>query len=680
MADDVPATHPSDTSHPAGAAEARAVASATAVPAHVVEHKGHGHAGTAMALAPLATVLWQRVLRHDPADPGWTGRDRVVLSAGHASLLLYVQLVLTGYDLRLDELPRSRSLGSRTPGHPERGHTPGVEVSTGPLGQGLATAVGLALAARRDEALHGAGTGLFDPTIWVVAGDGCLQEGIAHEAASLAGTLGLDDLVVVWDDNRITIDGGTDLAFAEDVRARHRAYGWNVVDVDDPADLDALEAALVAARARDGRPTLVALRTVIGAPSTTVGGTSAAHSGGLGPEGLAQVLETLGFAADATLDDLVPDEVREHGLRTAERGRRAHEDWDADVARWRAEHPVHAAARDALLAGTDPAAVDDALAGVPVDDGVATRVTSGRALAALRGTARLWGGSADLSASTNVAVPGEAVRADLPAGDFVHFGIREQGMTAALSGIALHGLWRPYGSTYLAFSDQARPSLRLAALMGLPTLHVFTHDSVAVGEDGPTHQPVEQIAGLRSVPGLEVVRPADARETVAAWRRVAVHAEHPTAFVLSRQALPDLAGGSASVEGTARGGYVLRQEGDGLGLALVATGSEVHVADAVATTLAAEGVAVRVVSMPCLEWFEAQDAAYRDSVLPPTLRARVTVEAGSRQPWGRYAGLDGACVGIDEFGESGSGAELLRLRGVDETAVLAAAREVLAHR
>lgn len=706
MADDVSTTHPTDPGEARGeaygaapdaihdgrragaGAEARTVAAATAIPAHVVQHKGHGHAGTAMALAPVAHVLWQRVLRHDPADPDWQGRDRVVLSAGHASLLLYVQLVLTGYDLRLDELPLSRSLGSRTPGHPERGHTPGVEASTGPLGQGLATAVGLALAARRDEALHGAGTGLFDPTIWVVAGDGCLQEGVASEAASLAGTLGLDDLVVLWDDNRITIDGGTDLAFAEDVRARHRAYGWDVLDVDDVADLDALERTLSRARERRGRPTLVALRTTIGAPSTTVGGTSAAHAGGFGDDGLAQVLTTLGFAPDATLDDLVPDDVREHGLRTAARGARLHDEWDAAVTTWRTAHPAESAARDALLAaagGTDPAAVaavasavDAALATVPVDDGAATRTTSGRALVALRTAARLWGGSADLSSSTNVAVPGEAVRADHPGGDFVHFGIREHAMTAALSGIALHGLWRPYGSTYLAFSDYARPATRLAALMGLPTIAVHTHDSVAVGEDGPTHQPVEQVASLRTVPGLDVVRPADAREVVAAWRRLATRPAHPAVLALSRQALPDLAGGAATVDGTARGGYVLRQTGDGLGLALVATGSEVHVADAVARTLAAEGVAVRVVSMPCLEWFEEQDVAWRDSVLPPTLRARVTVEAGSTQPWGRYAGLDGATVGIDEFGESGAGPDLLRLRGVDEESVLAAARVVLA--
>ncbi|GAA0964044.1 transketolase family protein [Frigoribacterium faeni] len=660
--------------------EARLVAAAVAIPAQVVQAKGHGHAGTAMALAPTAHVLWQHVLRHDPADPEWTGRDRVVLSAGHASLLLYTQLVLTGYDLELDELALSRTLGSRTPGHPELHHTPGVEMSTGPLGQGVASAVGLALAARRDEALHGAGAGLFDPTVWAIAGDGCLQEGVSGEASSLAGTLGLENLVLVWDDNRITIDGGTDLAFSEDVRARYRAYGWSVIDVDDATDLDALRSALEEARRRDGRPALVAVRTVIGAPSVLRGGTPAAHSGGFGADEVSAVKAALGFAPDAGLHDLLPDDVRATGLLARDRGAALHREWDAAEAAWRGARPDLAGRRDALVAGAagaDPAALADALATVAVDDGAATRTTSGAALAAAREVAGLWGGSADLSSSTNVAVVGRAVDRATPGGDFVHFGIREHAMTAMLSGVALHGLWRPYGSTYLAFSDYARPSIRLAALMGLPALYVYTHDSVAVGEDGPTHQPVEQTASLRTVPGLDVVRPADAREVVAVWRRVLATADGPTAFVLSRQALPDLGGGEASEVGTARGGYVLWRSGSGDELALVASGSEVHVALGVARRLADEGVAVRVVSMPCLEWFEQQPADYRAEVLPRGLRARVAIEAGSRQPWYRYAGLDGEVVGIDEFGESGSGPELLHLRGVDAGAVEAAARRVL---
>ncbi|NIJ05646.1 transketolase family protein [Frigoribacterium faeni] len=719
MADDVPSTPPTDTSREADALEARAVAAAVMIPAQVVQAKGHGHAGTAMALGPLAHVLFQHVLRHDPADPEWTGRDRLVLSAGHASLLLYVQLALTGYGLGLDELALSRTLGSRTPGHPELHHTPGVEMSTGPLGQGLASAVGLALAARRDEALHGAGTGLFGTTTWVIAGDGCLQEGVSGEASSLAGTLGLDDLVVIWDDNGITIDGRTDITFGEDVRARYRAYGWRVLEVDDATDREALRATLEEARrgevrdgasrdgaarggaahdgaARGGRPTLVAVRSVIGAPSALRGGTSAAHAGGFGDEEVAAVATSLGFAPGASSADLLPDEVRDWALGARDRGARLHVEWDEREAAWRREHPEHAARRDSVAAGADEEAVAAALATVPVDDGAATRTASGAVLSAVHDAARLWGGSADLSSSTNVAIEGVAVSADRPGGDFVHFGIREHAMTAVLSGVALHGLWRPYGSTYLAFSDYARPSIRLAALMGLPALYVYTHDSVAVGEDGPTHQPVEQIASLRTVPGLDVVRPADSREVVAAWRRLlsttgrdaggdaagrpagSDRSAPPTALVLSRQALPDLEGGSATGEGTPRGGYVLWQRGGGGDLALIATGSEVQLALRTARLLADEGVAVRVVSMPCLEWFDEQPREYRDEVLPPTLRARVTVEAGSRQPWGRFAGLDGISIGIDEFGESGSGPELLRLRGVDDDAVLAAAREVLA--
>jgi transketolase len=711
MADDVPSTPLTDTSREAAtpeaaapdAFEARAVAAAVVIPAQVVQAKGHGHAGTAMALAPLAHTLFQHVLRHDPADPEWTGRDRLVLSAGHASLLLYVQLALTGYGLGLDELALSRTLGSRTPGHPELHHTPGVEMSTGPLGQGVASAVGLALAARRDEALHGAGTGLFRSTTWVIAGDGCLQEGVSGEASSLAGTLGLEELVLIWDDNRITIDGGTDIAFGEDVRARYRAYGWRVLEVDDAADLDALRSTLEQAREREaggaGRPTLVAVRSVIGAPSALRGGTSAAHAGGFGDGEVAAVATSLGFAAGASLSDLLPDDVRDWALGARDRGARLHAEWDEREAAWRREHPAAADRRDAVAAGVDEETVAAALATVAVDDGAATRTTSGAVLSAVHDAARLWGGSADLSSSTNVAIPGEAVSAERPEGDFVHFGIREHAMTAVLSGVALHGLWRPYGSTYLAFSDYARPSIRLAALMQLPALYVYTHDSVAVGEDGPTHQPVEQVASLRTVPGLDVVRPADAREVVAAWRRLlgsgsgwgsgsgsgsgdrpagSERTVAPTALVLSRQALPDLEGGDATEQGTPRGGYVLWQQGGGADLALIATGSEVQVALRTARLLADEGIDVRVVSLPCLEWFEQEPRAYRDEVLPPSLRARVTVEAGSRQPWGRWAGLDGISVGIDEFGESGSGPELLRLRGVDDAAVLAAARAVLA--
>ncbi|MCH1881746.1 transketolase [Agrococcus sp. ARC_14] len=674
------------------AAERRAVASAIAIPAHVVQSKGHGHAGTAMAMAPLAHVLFHRVLRHDPADPDWEGRDRFVLSAGHASLLLYTQLHLTGYGLALSDLAASRSLDSRTPGHPELGHTPGVEMSTGPLGQGVGGAVGLALAARRDAALHDAGAGVWDPTIFVLAGDGCLQEGVSAEASSLAGTLGLDNLVLIWDDNAITIDGGTEIAFGEDVRARYRAYGWRVIDVADARDLDAIEEALREGALRDGVPTLVAVRSVIGWPSERFGGTSAAHAGGFGAEDVADVQAVLGFARDAELEQLVEPEALAWTRRAVERGAALHADWEARRTAWAAAHPaaarrraaLHAAAaRPGVLGVRDPdvggaLALLDAVSLPEPGTSVATRKTSGLVLAALQSWGGLFGGSADLSGSTNVAIPGSAVTATRPEGDFVHFGIREHAMAAMLTGIALHGLWRPYGSTYLAFSDYQRPAMRLQALMAAPVIHVYTHDSVAVGEDGPTHQPVEQVAALRTIPGFSVVRPADAAEVIAVWRRVLSRPTGPVALVLSRQDIPALPDAELRQAGAAAGGYVAWQQGEGDDLAILATGSEVHLAIEAGKRLAADGVATRVVSMPCWEWFEQADAEWRDSVLPPGLRARVAVEAGRGDAWHRWVGLDGRVVSIEEFGESGSGPAVLERRGITVDAVLAAARAVIA--
>lgn len=651
--------------------------SAIALPAHIVQAKGHGHAGTAMGMAGVAHVLFSKVMRHDPADPAWEGRDRFVLSAGHASLLLYVQLHLTGYGLELDDLARSRGLDSRTPGHPELGHTPGVEMSTGPLGQGMASAVGIALAAARDEARHGAGSGLFDPTVFVLAGDGCLQEGIASEASSLAGTLGTDNLVLIWDDNRVTIDSLTDEAFAEDVRARYRAYGWRVLEIDDALDLDAVEAVLTEARRRTGRPTLVAVRSTIGFPSPSRAGTPAAHSGGFGADDVAEVKRLLGFAPDAELADLVPADVLAFTREALARGAAEHARWDAAHREWAAQHPELAGRRSVLRRGGASENLEAALAGIDVSADQATRVANGAVIRALQPEGILWGGSADLAGSTSVAVPGEPVGPGRPDGDFVRFGIREHAMAAILSGIALHGLWRPFGSTYLAFSDYQRPSIRLAALMGLPVLHVYTHDSVAVGEDGPTHQPVEQIAALRTVPGLDVVRPADGAEVVAVWRRLLRDRRRPTALVLSRQDVPALDGPADA----ARGGYVLwrsASEGTADDLALLATGSEVQLAMSAARTLAAEGVAVRVISMPCTQWFEDEPAEWRDQVLPPALRRRVAVEAGRGDGWHRYAGLDGAVVSVETFGESGPGPQVLARRGITAEAVLAAAREVLA--
>jgi transketolase len=661
-------------------AEYRAVAAAIAVPCEVVQAKGHGHAGTAMALAPVAHVLFQRVLRHDPARPEWEGRDRFILSAGHASLLLYTQLHLTGYGLELDELAKSRSLGSRTPGHPELHHTPGIEMSTGPLGQGVASAVGVALAARRDEALHGDGAGLFDPTVFVIAGDGCLQEGVSGEASSLAGTLGVDNLVLIWDDNRITIDGSTDEAFAEDVRARYRAYGWRVLEVDDARDLDAIESALETARERTGVPTLVAVRTTIGFPAPHRAGTPAAHAGGFGAEEVAAVKSVLGFPADAGLHDLVEPEALAFARATLERGRTAREAWEASFAAWERSNPALAARRSALRSDdvTGATSALDAVALPAEGESVATRTTNGAVLQALQGWGGLWGGSADLSSSTNVALPGTPVRAASPRGDFIQFGIREHAMAAILSGIALHGVWRPFGSTYLVFSDYLRPSLRLAALMGLPVVYVFTHDSLAVGEDGPTHQPVEQVASLRTVPGLTVLRPADASEVVAAWRRVLERPEGPTAFILSRQNLPELPERSELTASVAQGGYVVEQHGNGTDIALLATGSEVHLAVEAGRALAADGVGVRVVSVPSVEWFSAASEEYRESVLPAAITRRIAIEAGRGDAWYRWVGLHGRVLSVEEFGESGAGAALLEARGIDTAHLLAAARELLA--
>ncbi len=657
----------------------RAIATATAIPAHVVQAKGNGHAGTAMALAPLAHVLYQRVLAHDPADPSWPGRDRLVLSAGHASLLLYVQLYLTGYGLELDDLAASRRLHARTPGHPEINVTPGIEMSTGPLGQGLASAVGMAIAAKREQALFGtAALELFNHTIYAIAGDGCLQEGVSHEAVSLAGTLALDNLVLIWDDNSITIDGPTSDAFTENVRARFTAYGWHVIDVPDGSDPDTIDEALLHARAHTGGPVLVALSTVIGAPSKSHGGTPAAHAGGFGDEEVARVKEHLGFAPDSTLTDLVPDEVLEHTRLAIPRGKHLHDEWDAAEQAWRSAHPEDAKRYDAFRhSNSEPElAALDALSAYEPGASVPTRSANGAVVQALSKVpdARFWGGSADLSSSTNVAVPGKQFTNNNPAGEFIRFGVREHAMAAILSGIALHGNWRPFASTYLAFSDYQRPALRLAALMQLPVVHVYTHDSVAVGEDGPTHQPVEQIAALRTIPGLDVVRPADANEVLDVWRRIIRHPTGPVALVLSRQNLTVM--NRTSLGDATQGGYVVASFGSGDQLALIATGSEVSLAIEAARTLAdSDGTGVRVVSMPCVEWFTSEPADYQESILPASLSARIAMESGRGDAWHRFAD---AVVSIEEFGESGSGPEVYELRGMTLANIVRTARSVWA--
>lgn len=630
-----------------------------------------------MALAPLSHVLFSRVLRHSPHHPQWPARDRFVLSAGHASLLLYIQLYFTGYGLTLEDLTASRSLGSRTPGHPEVHHTVGVEMSTGPLGQGVASAVGMAMAARRESAVLTPGSDHLEHTIWALAGDGCLQEGVSSEASSLAGSLGLDNLVLIWDDNGITIDADTSGTFAEDVRARYRAYGWRVLEIDDATDLDGIESVLRAAAERTGQPTLVAVKTVIGTPSARFGGTPAAHSGGFGADELARVLESLGYAPDASLEELVDADVLRHTRAAADRGDELYSAWQDRNNAWASAQPDAAARWESFRAGhLDSSALSRVPTGSP-GDLVATRKTNGAVLTALQDTVQLWGGSADLSGSTNVSVAGKPFSASNPAGEFIRFGIREHAMAAILSGIALHGPWRPFGSTYLVFSDYMRPSIRLAALMKLGVIYVFTHDSVAVGEDGPTHQPVEQIASLRTVPGLDVVRPADAVEVAAAWQRILDSPDCPVALVLSRQDLPVLMSDDDTADGARRGGFVRWQSGEGNDIALLATGSEVSLAVEAASALEAEGIAARVISMPCVEWFSEADGDYRESVLPASLTARVAIEAGRGDAWYKWAGSVGEVVSIEEFGESGSGAEVMRLRGIHLEAVLEAARRVL---
>ncbi len=656
---------------------AAAIAVARGIPLEVVQTKGHGHGGTAMALAPLMHVLFSEVMRHDPAEPDWEGRDRFVLSAGHASLALYVQLYLTGYGLELPELAKARAYNSRTPGHPEIGVTPGVEVSTGPLGQGLATAVGLAAALWHKQALLG-DCSLFDQTVWVVAGDGCLQEGVSSEASSLAGTLSLPNLVVVWDDNDVTIDGNSAVSFREDTRARYESYGWTVLDIPDANDVTTIRKVLEEARSIDG-PVLVAYRSVIGWPSRAMAGQPAAHAGPFGKEEVAATKSALGFSPGAALEDLVSEEILSFTRRSLARGEDMRKKWleeldrkvkdDPDFAgayRFLHDHVGNKSKALEVLKNLHPLASDDA----------ATRVTNGKVMNALIPLVPMWGGSADLSQSTSVAIEGTGFSAEDPKGSFWNFGIREHAMAAILNGIAIEGTWRPYGSTYLAFSDYLRPALRIGALMELPVVLVFTHDSVAVGEDGPTHQPVEQISGMRMIPGVAVARPADSAEVLGVWERAIEDPDGPLVLALSRQALPAL-NSKDSITGAKRGGYVVWQSGTGLDVALLATGSEVHLACEAAKELTDQGLQVRVVSIPVTSWFDAQSDEYQNEVLPSEISMRIAIEAGSAAYWWKYVGLNGRVIGIDSFGASGSGQQILELRGISTENLLQVAREAL---
>ncbi|MEU5339746.1 transketolase [Streptomyces sp. NPDC020766] len=671
----------------------RAVDTARLLAADAVQKVGNGHPGTAMSLAPVAYTLFQKVMRHDPADPEWTGRDRFVLSPGHTSLTLYTQLFLSGYELELDDLKAFRTHGSKTPGHPEYGHTAGVETTTGPLGQGVANAVGMAMAARFERGLFDPeapeGESPFDHTVWAIVSDGDLEEGISAEASSLAGHQKLGNLVFVYDDNHISIEGDTATAFSEDVLKRYEAYGWHVRRIE-PAlggDIDpqALHEALTAAKAETGRPSIIAMRTIIAWPAPNAQNTEASHGSALGAEEIAATKRLLGFDPEQTFE--VADEVLDHARRALDRGAEAHAAWNKQLAEWRTAQPARAKLFDRIVAGQLPEGWESALPVFEAGTSVATRAASGKVLQALGDVLpELWGGSADLAGSNNTTIDktssflpkGNPLPEADPYGRTVHFGIREHSMAAEMNGIALHGNTRIYGGTFLAFSDYMRNAVRLSALMQLPVTYVWTHDSIGLGEDGPTHQPVEHLASLRAIPGLNIVRPADANETSIAWAEILKrHATNPAphGLALTRQGVPTY---EANPE-AAKGGYVLRDSSTATpDVILIATGSEVQLAVTARERLESEGVGTRVVSMPSVEWFEEQTPAYRASVLPPSVKARVAVEAGIGLTWYRYVGDHGRIVSLEHFGASADARTLFAEFGFTPENVASAARESLA--
>ncbi len=683
------------------ALDRRAVDTARVLAADAVEKVGNGHPGTAISLAPVAYLLYQNRMRVDPADPRWLGRDRFVLSAGHSSLTQYLQLFLGGFGLEVHDIAALRTWGSLTPGHPEYGHTVGVEITTGPLGQGVASAVGMAMAARRERGLldpdAAPGTSPFDHTIYVIASDGDLQEGVSAEACSLAGTQELGNLVVIWDDNHVSIEGDTDITFSEDVLARFEAYGWHVQRVDWSAgesgyveDVAALDHALDAAAAEHGRPSMIGLRTIIGWPSPGKQNSHTSHGAKLGTAEVHALKELLGFDPDRSFE--VEPEVLAHTRRLRARGAVARARWQESLDTWAAAEPGRADLLNRLQERRLPTGWDRALPAFPAHVHLATRAASGDVLSCLGPVLpELWGGSADLAGSTNTTmhgatsfVPTEHSTAEFhgdPYGRTIHFGVREHAMAAILSGISLHGLTRPYGGTFLTFSDYMRPSVRLAALMGVPATYVWTHDSIGLGEDGPTHQPIEHLAALRAIPGLDVVRPADANETAHAWRSVLERDARPAGLVLTRQSVPTFprgADGFAPADGVARGAYVLLEAPGGTpDVILLASGSEVQLAVEARAHLWTEGVGARVVSAPCLEWFAEQDAAYREEVLPPSVRARVSVEAGIALSWYPLLGDAGRAVSVEHYGASADPATLFHQFGLTTEAVVDAAHASL---
>jgi transketolase len=679
------------------AADERAVDLVRVLAMDAVQEAGNGHPGTAMSLAPAAYLLYQRVLRHDPADPHWTGRDRFVLSCGHSSLTLYIQLYLSGYGLTLDDLKKLRKWGSITPGHPEYHVTPGVEITTGPLGQGVGNAVGMAMAARRERGLFdpdtAPGTSPFDHFVYAFASDGDIEEGITHESSALAAVQELGNLILLYDDNYISIEDDTHIAKAENVGARYEAYGWHVQHVDwHTADggyhenVQALYDAFEAAKAVTDKPSIIVLHTIIGWPAPNKKNTGAAHGSALGDAEVAATKEILGF--DPAVKFPVEEEALSRAREVAERGKALRAQWDEQFATWGKKDAERAALFARMATHSLPAGWTDALPEFPADPkGIATRKASGEVLSALAPVLpELWGGSADLAESNLTTMKGEpsfipsnhqtAMWQGGPYGRTLHFGIREHGMGSILNGIAVHGGTRVYGGTFLQFSDYMRGAVRLAALMEQPVTYVWTHDSIGLGEDGPTHQPIEHLWSLRNVPGLDIVRPADANETAVAWRTILETTDRPVGLCLSRQNVPTFDRSVyASADGAARGAYVLA---DGTDVILIGTGSEVQIAVAAREQLATEGISARVVSMPCTEWFSLQDASYQEDVLPAAMRARVSVEAGITAPWRIYVGDAGESIGVDHYGASAAAAVIYKEFGITAEAVVAAAKASIA--
>ncbi|BCW84364.1 transketolase [Arthrobacter sp. NicSoilE8] len=688
----------------------KAVDTVRVLAADAVEKVGNGHPGTAMSLAPAAYLLFQKLMRHDPKNPEWIGRDRFILSPGHTSLTLYIQLFLSGYGLELKDLEALRTWGSLTPGHPEYKHTAGVEITTGPLGQGLASSVGFAYSQRRQRGLFDAdapaGESPFDHTIWVIASDGDLQEGVTSEASSLAGHQELGNLVVIYDENHISIEDDTDVAFTEDVLKRYEAYGWHTQRVDWTKtgeyveDVQELYSALLKAKAETTKPSIISLRTIIGYPAPKKQNTGKIHGSALGAEEVAALKTVLGFDPAKSFE--VDEEVLAHARKVVERGSEERAAWQSKFEAWQASNPDGAALLERIEAKKLPVGIDAALPVFEAGKDVSTRAASGKVLNAIGPVLpELWGGSADLAESNNTTIEGspsfiptsrstDAWKGN-PYGRVLHFGIREHAAASIVNGIALHGRTRAFSGTFLIFSDYQRPAIRLGALMGVPSLYVWTHDSIGLGEDGPTHQPVEQLASLRAIPGLDVVRPGDANEVAAAWKVMLENHENPAGIVLTRQNIPTYARGEgeasgdtfASTAGVAKGGYVLAEASKGgetvdAQVILIGTGSEVQLAVAAREALQSEGIATRVVSMPCVEWFNKQDEAYRESVLPSDVKARVSVEAGLAQGWREFVGDAGRSISLEHFGASADYKRLFTEFGITAEAVAAAAKDSLA--